>query len=52
MLRRSIKVYMADGEYSIEAEGVQKKTDEEPLRLSYHRHAWGLGEHYNAVIPS
>lgn len=22
-----------------------------PIRLSYHRHAFGLGEHYNSVVP-
>jgi OTU domain-containing protein 6 len=21
------------------------------LRVSYHRHAFGLGEHYNSVVP-
>ncbi|KJE97269.1 OTU domain-containing protein 6B [Capsaspora owczarzaki ATCC 30864] len=24
----------------------------EPLRLSYHRHLYGLGEHYNSLVPS
>ena len=23
-----------------------------PLQLSYHRHAYGLGEHYNSVVVS
>jgi OTU domain-containing protein 6 len=23
----------------------------EPLRVSYHRHAYGLGEHYNSLLP-
>jgi len=23
-----------------------------PLRLSYHRHQYGLGEHYNALVPT
>ena len=22
------------------------------LRLSYHKHAFGLGEHYNSVLPA
>ena len=25
-------------------------SDEQPLFLSYHRHAYGLGEHYNSLI--
>lgn len=25
--------------------------DQDPLRLSYHRHYYTLGEHYNSVIP-
>ncbi|KAL6843926.1 hypothetical protein ACP4OV_026497 [Aristida adscensionis] len=27
-------------------------TDDTSIRLSYHRHAYGLGEHYNSVIPT
>ncbi|XP_062212767.1 OVARIAN TUMOR DOMAIN-containing deubiquitinating enzyme 5-like [Phragmites australis] len=27
-------------------------TDYVSIRLSYHRHAYGLGEHYNSVIPT
>ncbi|XP_006652836.1 OVARIAN TUMOR DOMAIN-containing deubiquitinating enzyme 5 [Oryza brachyantha] len=27
-------------------------TDGPSIRLSYHRHAYGLGEHYNSVIPA
>ncbi|XP_062214256.1 OVARIAN TUMOR DOMAIN-containing deubiquitinating enzyme 5-like [Phragmites australis] len=26
--------------------------DDASIRLSYHRHAYGLGEHYNSVIPT
>ncbi|VAI27830.1 unnamed protein product [Triticum turgidum subsp. durum] len=26
--------------------------DDPSIRLSYHRHAYGLGEHYNSVIPT
>ncbi|CAM0949206.1 unnamed protein product [Alopecurus aequalis] len=30
-----------------------KKSEGDPsIRLSYHRHAYGLGEHYNSVIPA
>ena len=25
--------------------------DSNPLRLSYHKQYYGLGEHYNAIIP-
>ena len=45
-LRRRIHVYQADGpmrEVGEEFEG-------EPLLLSYHRHQYTLGEHYNAVV--
>ena len=30
--------------------GEEFKSDS-PLRVSYHRHAYGLGEHYNSIIP-
>ncbi|XP_010413217.1 PREDICTED: OTU domain-containing protein 6B-like [Camelina sativa] len=28
-----------------------KSSDDSSLMLSYHRHAFGLGEHYNSVVP-
>ncbi|KAG8066306.1 hypothetical protein GUJ93_ZPchr0004g39293 [Zizania palustris] len=35
-------------DYKLESGG----TDAPSIRLSYHRHAYGLGEHYNSVIPA
>uniref|UniRef100_A0A0D9W9K9 OTU domain-containing protein n=1 Tax=Leersia perrieri TaxID=77586 RepID=A0A0D9W9K9_9ORYZ len=35
-------------EYKLESGG----KDDPSIRLSYHRHAYGLGEHYNSVVPA
>lgn len=33
--------------------GKEYKSDENPsILLSYHRHAYGLGEHYNSIVPN
>ncbi|XP_012554257.1 deubiquitinase OTUD6B isoform X2 [Hydra vulgaris] len=29
---------------------IGEEFDKQPIRLSYHRHQYGLGEHYNAVV--
>lgn len=54
-LRKHIVVYSANlpdvemgKEYSVEG---TSSADCGTLRLSYHRHAFGLGEHYNSVVP-
>ena len=41
-----IEVYQAQGPRLLIGEEFQG----EPIRLSYHRHQYGLGEHYNALI--
>jgi len=41
-----IEVYQAQGPKLLIGEEFQG----EPIRLSYHRHQYGLGEHYNALI--
>ncbi|GMN38103.1 hypothetical protein TIFTF001_007358 [Ficus carica] len=35
-------------EYKSNGEGVSSNSS---IRMSYHRHAFGLGEHYNSVVP-
>ena len=59
-LRRHIVVMSADlpdvhlgEEYGGGGEGTggEVKGGAPPIRLSYHKHAFGLGEHYNSVVP-
>ena len=48
-LRRPIKVFQAHGNaYNVGEVGHEH--EEPALRLSYHRHMYGLGAHYNAVV--
>ncbi|KAI0221134.1 Deubiquitinase OTUD6B [Lamellibrachia satsuma] len=47
VLRQPIEVIQADAPSII----VVDEHQGEPLVLSYHRHAYGLGEHYNSVVP-
>ena len=47
VLRRSIEVIQADGPPMVVGEHFTGPR----LLLSYHRHAYGLGEHYNSVRP-
>eukprot|EP00897_Mesotaenium_endlicherianum_P002273 jgi/Mesen1/2073/ME000151S01334 len=50
-LRKQIIVYSADLP-EVEMGSEYSRSDfSGPLRVSYHRHAFGLGEHYNSVIP-
>lgn len=48
-LGRKIVVYSADGK-PIVNEPKEKKGEEE-IRLTYHRHYYGMGDHYNSVQP-
>jgi len=49
-LKRKIVVYKADGDphEAIPQDGLNE--EEEPIRLSYHLHYMGLGEHYNSLV--
>lgn len=50
-LKRPVWIYDATGTKQpivIDSEGGH---DSEPLRLSYHRQYYALGEHYNEVVP-
>ncbi|KAG7566761.1 OTU domain [Arabidopsis suecica] len=48
-LRKHIKVY--SGSFpDVEMGKEYKSGDDSSLLLSYHRHAFGLGEHYNSVV--
>jgi len=43
-----IEVYQAHGPKLL----IGEEFKEDPIRLSYHRHQYGLGEHYNALIAA
>jgi OTU domain-containing protein 6 len=49
-LRVPITVYAADGADLTMGEEFGRAHDD-PLRLSFHRHYYALGEHYNSVVP-
>eukprot|EP00850_Spirogloea_muscicola_P016337 SM000131S26767 [mRNA] locus=s131:316332:317751:- [translate_table: standard] len=52
-LHRRITVYTADGpEVEMGEDYGKGVAARPPIRLSYHRHAYGLGEHYNSVVPA
>jgi len=54
-LNRAIHIYCADTTLLISAasDGEGSSNDEvQPIRVSYHRHFFALGEHYSSVIPS
>ncbi|XP_015781662.1 OTU domain-containing protein 6B [Tetranychus urticae] len=44
-----IKVIQATGP-SVDI-GIERYSSQQPLIISYHRHAYQLGEHYNSIIP-
>jgi len=48
VLKRPIEVVQAEGPPMVVGEQYKQK----PLVLTYHRHAYGLGEHYNSVQSS
>ena len=48
-LERCIEVVQAEGAPVVVGE--QWSDGQSRLLLSYHRHMYGLGEHYNAVLP-
>lgn len=47
-LQMPIEVYQAHAAVL----GIGEEYDSQPILLSYHHHAYGLGEHYNSVIPA
>lgn len=49
-LQRKIHVYSADAPLLRMGEDTVA-SDAPPLRISYHKHYYALGEHYNSVIP-
>ncbi|OMJ26531.1 OTU domain-containing protein 6B [Smittium culicis] len=62
-LDRTILIYMADSDSPLivndnvnsepigaESTNLSSKKTNAPLRISFHKHAFGLGEHYNSVI--
>ena len=51
VLSRRIDVFSADS--AVVRMGQSEESDQnEPLRVSFHRHYFALGEHYNSIIPS
>lgn len=54
-LKKHIMVYSGsfpDVEMGKEYSKKSESGSDPSIRLSYHRHAYGLGEHYNSVIPT
>ena len=51
-LHRPIRIYQAltPEPLEIPPDGNADADDNEPIRLSYHRHYYALGEHYNQVV--
>ncbi|MES1908590.1 MAG: hypothetical protein MHM6MM_001498 [Cercozoa sp. M6MM] len=50
LLERCIHVYSAGAPLRVVGEEHMDKS--EPLRLSFHLHEIGLGNHYNSVVPA
>ena len=48
-LERPIEVIQAEG--PLVQVGQDEFKDQSPIILTYHRHYYGLGEHYNSVKP-
>ena len=48
-LKKPIEVIQADG--PLVEVGKEEHSEELPIILTYHRHYYGLGEHYNSVVP-
>jgi len=48
--RRSIHVHSAGAPVLVT--GAEYEPNGPPLHLAYHRHYYGLGEHYNSLVPS
>lgn len=48
---KSIHVYQADSRTPIVIEA-QKPSDRKPILLSFHKHLYHLGEHYNSVVET
>jgi len=47
VLGQPIEIFQADSPILKIGEDLDGKT----IRISYHKHAYGLGEHYNSVVP-
>ena len=50
-LKKTIVVYSTEGALEIKGESSDGDSDENFLRLSFHRNYYTLGEHYNSVVP-
>lgn len=48
---RPVHVYQADTEYPI-IMAVSYETSGPPILLSFHKHLYHLGEHYNSLVPA
>jgi len=48
--RRCIAVHSADAPLLLT--GAEYEGNGPRLQLAYHRHYYGLGEHYNALVPA
>jgi OTU domain-containing protein 6 len=52
VLRRRIVVYSAHLPTVEMGEEYRAEEHAPPLRVAYQMHAYGLGEHYNSVVPA
>jgi OTU domain-containing protein 6 len=52
VLRRRILVFSAHLPTVDMGEQYGRAQAEPPLRIAFHQHAFGLGEHYNSVAPA
>lgn len=48
--KKPIHVYQADQKRPITIEPSQSSSDKKPMLLSFHKHLYGLGEHYNSLV--
>jgi OTU domain-containing protein 6 len=53
-LHTQIAIYSADSPVLVMGEGENSSADasSHPIRISYHRHYFALGEHYNSIVPT
>ena len=49
-LERPMIVYQALTADPLQIDSGSQNDDDDPIRLSYHRHYYALGEHYNRVV--
>lgn len=51
IIKRPIHIYQADSSQPIIIETCDQEISDRPVLLSFHKHLYCLGEHYNSLIP-